>query len=262
MAGAYFRDRLLGDDQQTRVPAAAIASPSAIAAAPGSSTEVAAAPTAARTGGVAAVVATATATTAAPTPTSSAPTQPASRPTKQAAAQDTAASGDGATGQQAALADLLPTEDEVPQGLTMTEDATRTEDEVVQSLGTEDATQLLDNWGWDGNSYRRFSGTDMPAGSTTFLDVSIHRFASGDAAAEALTYFSDQVIAAQGLEELTVDPVGDAVRALTGASDDGTTNVVVYVQQGADLVRVGGSSADGDPMDDVLNVAKTVVAKE
>ncbi len=193
-----------------------------------------------------------------------APTNPAARPATRAAPQETVASGEATTGQQTPLADLLPTLDEVPQGLAITEDATRTEVEVAQGLSAvpEEVMPLLNTWGWQENAYRRFSGPGMPAGSTTFLDASIHRCASAAGAADALTYFSDQVISAQGLEEVAVDPVGDAVRAVIGASDDGTTNVVVYVQQGADLIRVGGSSADGAPMDDVLTVAKTVVAKE
>jgi S1-C subfamily serine protease len=191
------------------------------------------------------------ATTSAPTPTRSAPM-----------VQETASSDDETPAQQAALADLLPTEDEAPQGLTMTEDATRTEDEVARSLGTADAAQRLDDWGWTSNAYRRFSGTHMSAGSTTFLDVSIHRFASAEGAAEALTYFSNQVMSAQGLDEVPVVPLGDAVRAVIGTSDDGTANVVVYVQHGEDVIRVGGSSADGDPMDDVVNIANAIVAKE
>ena len=50
-------------------------------------------------------------------------------------------------------------------------------------------------------------------GTTIFLEVSIHRFGTGELAAEALTYFTDDV-AASGQTDIEVPAVGDEARAL------------------------------------------------
>ncbi|HEU5434012.1 MAG TPA: hypothetical protein VFU81_20245 [Thermomicrobiales bacterium] len=211
--------------------------------------------------GVASLLATATAT-----PRPARPTAPAAAST-QAAAQ-TAPTATPAAARQASdttpLLDLLPGASQAPDGLALTNEAERSKSEVVASMGgTDEAAQLLDDWGWQGNAYREFAApadNTLPAGSVNYLNVSVHRFASPDAADNALTYFSDVVVSTQGLQDVQVDPVGDAARALTGAPD-GNALAVLYVRSGKLLYRIGTStnSADGDPMAAAVAVAKEML---
>ena len=262
--GLVFRDRLLGGGDDGRAVPAGMVSPTAIAAdGPGAASATSPTP-ARRTVASLLATATATATSAAPTPTvaASEPTAPATRPTRTPAA-----AANGAAADEVPLDDLLPTAAEVPEGMAVVEEGERSQDEVAAAIGgTEEASQLLTDWGWEGNLYRNFEAPDaaeLPPGTTTALNVSIHRFATPDAASEALTYFSDYVIALQGLTEFDLgQPVGDEVRALQGAPE-GSPLVVLYLREGATMFRIGGSSnsPDGDPTDDVLALAETVLAQ-
>ena len=274
-AGYVVQNRFLGDDDGSDGVPAAAASPSAIAAAPSAATPPTSPPTATSRAAVAAVVATATATTAAPPATTATAAAPArEESTRPARGADAAANAEESvdeeepTGPRPPIEELLPTAEEAPADLPLAVDVTeRTEDEVVTSLGgTEEAAQSLQEWGWEGNSYVQFAAPDpdeLPPGSTSAVDVSIHRFADPASAAAALPYFSDQVVAALGLEEMRVDPIGDEVRVLRGLSEAGVALVVAYVQDGRDLIRVGGTSntAEGDPTPDVLAAAEAVVAR-
>ncbi len=149
----------------------------------------------------------------------------------------------------------------MPEGLTQTREGERTGEQVASALGTDDAAQRLEEWGWEGNAFREF---DLPADAdaapdqTNHVDVSVHRFDSPEAAEEALPYFSDRVVDAQGLEDVDVDPVGDQVRALSGAPD-GANLVILYVRAGADLIRIGTASPEGDPTPDAVAVAEAIL---
>jgi hypothetical protein len=162
------------------------------------------------------------------------------------------------------LLDLLPDASEAPDGLALTTEAERSKSEVVASMGgTDEAAQMLDDWGWQGTAYREFAAADptaLPDGSVTYLNVSVHRFGSAEAADNALTYFSDIVVNGQGLQDVQVAPVGDAARGLTGAPD-GNALAVLYVRSGKLLYRIGTStnSADGDPMSAAIAVAKAIL---
>ena len=206
--------------------------------------------------------------TATPTPPPVPPTA-APQPTPPAAEEAAQAGGadepDGESEPDATvpLADLLPTEEQVPEGLVaVAEPADRSLEEVANQLGgTEEAATLLNDWGWEGNTFQDFSSPDeLAPGATTFINVSIHRFADPDSAENALVYFSNLVIDGQGLEEFQIDPVGDSVRALRGAPD-GVALVVLYVRDGAIMYRIGASSntAEGDPTADVVALAQTIV---
>jgi hypothetical protein len=162
------------------------------------------------------------------------------------------------------LLDLLPTQAQVPEGMTLTNEAERSKAEVIEQLGgTDEAAQHLDDWGWSGNAYRDFVADPDAAtpASLSFLNVSVHRFADAESAANALVFFSDQVITGQGLEEVEAPAVGDSARLLTGAPN-GSALTVLYVQQGPILYRIGGSAAtaDGDPTSGVLAVAQEIVS--
>jgi hypothetical protein len=161
------------------------------------------------------------------------------------------------------LLDLLPTQAQVPAGLVLVDEAERSRAEVIDALGgTEEAAQLLDGWGWSGNAFRDFIADDTAVvpGGTTFLNASVHRFADAESAANALVFYSDQVIFGQGLQEIEPPAVGETARLLVGAPD-GVPLSVLYAQAGPILYRIGGStsSAEGDPTADVLAVAAEII---
>ena len=162
------------------------------------------------------------------------------------------------------LLELLPSQDQVPAGLVLVDEAERSKEEVIAALGgTEEAAQLLDDWGWSGNAFRDFIAdeTTDPPGETTFLNVSVHRFADAESAANAMVYFSDQVIFVQGLQEVEPPAIGESARLLKGAPD-GVPLTVLYAQQGPIMYRIGGSTdtPDGDPTADVLTVAGEIIS--
>jgi hypothetical protein len=211
---------------------------------------------------VASLLATATATPRPARPT--APAAVAGAPTRAAAGPTATPGAARQASDTTPLLDLLPGASQAPEGLALTNEAERSKSEVVASMGgTDEASQLLDEWGWQGNAYREFAApadNTLPDGSVTYLNVSVHRFASPDAADNALTYFSDYVVTTQGLQDVQVDPVGDAARGLTGAPD-GNALAVLYVRSGALLYRIGTStnSANGDPMAAAVAVAKAML---
>lgn len=208
---------------------------------------------------------------AAVTPTS-APADDAGAPTSAAATEapaSTAAGGSStggsSTGGSSSATNaraLLPGASDLPAGFVRTEDDSRTQDQVANNLpDPEEAAANLDAWGWQQNAYRTFAipadqATDPAA--TNFVNISVHRFADADGASQALSYFADAVISAQGLERIDVDQVGDESIALKG-SPDGANLVVLYLRSGDYLIRIGGSSPQGDPTDDVVAVAKKII---
>ncbi len=156
------------------------------------------------------------------------------------------------------LQTLLPGQDVVPETLDVSGDLTRTVDEVAGALGGNRLAETnLDTWGWSGNVERQFSSADpasVDPAATSFITVSIHGFGSAEACAEALVFFSD-IVAEGGAEDAEAPELGDSARMLTSTADDGTTIVALYVQDGAVLYRFGGASLEGDPSQDVIDVA-------
>jgi hypothetical protein len=162
------------------------------------------------------------------------------------------------------LLDLLPTQAQMPPGLILADEAERSQAEVVASLGgTEEASQLLDEWGWSGNAFRDYIADPEapPPTGTTFLNASVHRFADDASANNAMVVFSDYVIFTQGLQNVDAPAIGDDAVLLVGAPD-GIPLAVLYAQEGPILYRVGGSSgsAEADPTSDVLAVAGGIIA--
>ena len=161
------------------------------------------------------------------------------------------------------LLELLPTQAQMPPGLILADEAERSQAEVVSSLGgTEEASQLLDEWGWSGNAFRDYIADveAPPPTGTSFLNASVHRFADAASANNAMIVFSDYVIFTQGLQTADAPAIGDDAVLLVGAPD-GIPLAVVYAQEGPILYRIGGSSsaAGGDPTSDVLEVAGEIV---
>ena len=162
------------------------------------------------------------------------------------------------------LLELLPAQAQVPAGLVLADEAERSKEEVMAALGgTEEASQLLDDWGWSGNAFRDYIADEdaPPQSGTTFLNVSVHRFGDPESAANALVVFSDKVIVDQGLQEVEPPAIGETARLLKGAPD-GVPLTVLYAQQGPIMYRIGGSteSPDGDPTADVLTVAGELIS--
>ena len=162
------------------------------------------------------------------------------------------------------LLDFLPTQEQVPAGLVLADEAERSKQDVAAALGgTDEAVQLLDDWGWSGNAFRDFvlpqDAEPGPSG-TTFLNVSVHRFADAESAANALIFFSDQVVISQGLQDVEAPAIGETARLLVGAPD-GVPLTIYSVQDGPIMYRMGGSSAnaDSDPTADVLAVAQAII---
>lgn len=202
------------------------------------------------------------------TPTAEARSTPTPQPEEEAPAGEADATEPAEpdrdiSAQTMPLLDLLPTQAQVPAGLALVDEAERSKAEVVAALGgTEEAAQLLDDWGWSGNAFRDFIADDSAVvpGGTTFLNVSVHRFADAEAANNAMVFFSDQVVFGQGLQEVEPPAVGENARLLQGAPD-GVPLSVLYAQQGPIMYRIGGStsSAEGDPTADVLMVAGEII---
>jgi hypothetical protein len=162
------------------------------------------------------------------------------------------------------LLEFLPTQEQVPAGLVLADEAERGKQDVAAALGgTDEATQLLDDWGWSGNVFRDFvlpQDTEPGPSGTTFLNVSVHRFADAESAALALVYFASQAAANQGLRSTVPPMLGENPRLMLG-TPDGVPVVVFYVQEGPIVYRIGGSSANtnSDPTEDVLAVARAII---
>jgi hypothetical protein len=157
------------------------------------------------------------------------------------------------------LATLLTDQAAVPEILTIVNDSSLTEEEVAAAIGgNRQAETNLETWGWSGNAQRAFSPADpasVDPAATSSITVSIHGFGSPEGCAEALVFFSD-ILANGGYDELEAPPLGDSARLLTTtAAEDGTTIVALYVQDGSVLYRFGGASLEGDPTQDVIDVA-------
>lgn len=208
---------------------------------------------------------------------STAPTAASGAPPTDAAAQPTTPPDGATTGQPTApagaadtsgaldqeqLTALLPDVAAAPAGLDTPTDTQRDLATVVGALGGGRLAETnLTTWGWTGNVERSFNASDpavIEAGATAFLSVSVHGFATPQAASEALPFFSD-ILVEGGYQELDAPQLGDSARLLQIQNEDGTTNIALYVQDGTVLYRVGASSTGGDPTTDAVNVMTTIL---
>jgi hypothetical protein len=158
---------------------------------------------------------------------------------------------------------LLPAPDDVGNRFARTEDDKRTREAVADSFSNpEDALSKLEGWKWRENAYRTFeipAGDNPLASETTVVNISIHRFGEEQGAKDALNYFAEDVIATQGLEEFRIDRIGEQTRALRGDAE-GSNLVVLYVRNGNYLIRIGGYSLEGDPTEDLIALAQSIIA--
>lgn len=162
-----------------------------------------------------------------------------------------------------ALAKMLPSQRDVPQGLVVTDEGSR-EPEIVALLfpSRSEGYERLSEWDWQENVYRIFTAGDgeQPPSGTTYLQVSIHRFGGTDGASEAVSYLSDRRAADFGLDPTPVSLLGDESVALQGIVQ-GETEFSVYLRLGSISALVSARSPQGDPTNDALDVAEVVVAK-
>jgi len=167
-----------------------------------------------------------------------------------------------ATTVSASAANLLPALGDVGPGFVVTENATRDRDAVSQSfVDPNDATAKLKTFGWKENAYTTFEipaadATDPTA--TTLFSVSVHRFSKSSGAKSAFTYFSDAVVAGQGLADVDIANLSDQTRELSSTSADGNL-VVIYVRKGVYLIKASASSPTGDPTADLIALVKKLV---
>jgi hypothetical protein len=181
-----------------------------------------------------------------------------------AAAQTPAASTPGATPTAIVhLATLLPTGDEVPAGLEMTQDGERTLDDVLSGFPDE-AAERFAAWGWRGNVVRAFhtpAGADVSPGAVDGVYVSIHAFATPDDAGDALAYIvdthkrQDPAVVEQGHLGL-----GDESRVLWGEQPYGS-EVTLYVRAGSVVIRLSANAPDGDPSEVAWGLIDVILSR-
>ncbi len=256
--GAYAITRFLGDDGTPENPPVAAVTDGSVTPTP--------APTQASDGGAAAPTATTApeiAPTEAPLPASDATEVPADESVNAAAdgTAPTAPAGDTDVVAASESAEaFLPAASDLAGDWSVTDEGERTKAEVAAAIGA-DGDELLTSWRWRENFYRdlnRNDAADAPD-DASFINVSVHRFANADGAAESLTALSDIVVSVQGLQVVDAPAIGDEARGLAGPGD-GVNLYVLYVQDGKYLIRIGGSSATGDPAATVNALAEEIVA--
>jgi hypothetical protein len=160
---------------------------------------------------------------------------------------------------------MLPPVENLPlTGLDLTSDSALTREDVVAALGgSREVETNLTNWGWTGNAQRSYTASDpalLAPEATTDISISLHGFSSDQAAAEALTFYSD-ILINNGYQEIEAGDIGAANRMLIQQQAEGGTNVALYVQQGPVLYRIGGFSPAGDPTQNVIAVAQAVLGQ-
>jgi hypothetical protein len=179
-------------------------------------------------------------------------------PTEEVAAADTGEGEEEAASSDRDAASFLPAAEDLEGVWAVQAEGDRPKEEVGSQLG-DNGEELLTSWRWRENLYRDFIREDGETDEdVTFLSVSVHRFANEEGALEALTFFSDIVVTAQGLQEVPGVEIGDTARGLAGPGQ-GSNLYVLYVQEGNYVVRLGGSSLIGDPAPFVDAVATFIV---
>lgn len=155
--------------------------------------------------------------------------------------------------QATGIALLLPTEEQVPDGLVIIDDGDRTLSDITDGFSdpTEAASMFVE-WGWERNVIRAFHTPNDAAADPDEIDgiyVSIHELGSPEAAAKALDYTVEVHQAGADLEELEHEGFGDNSTVLFGDESYGN-EITIYAQQGNVLVRLSASSPEGDPTEE------------
>jgi hypothetical protein len=157
---------------------------------------------------------------------------------------------------------VLLTEEQVPTGLVMIEDRDRSLDEITANFSDPAAArEQFVAWGWQRNRIRAFhvpEGASFDPNTIDGIYISVHAFGSREAAADALTYSFDVQAAGNNLEEIDIEPMGDASRALYGKMPYGN-EVTLYVQRDDVLIRLSASSPEGDPRAKAMELMRAML---
>jgi len=130
---------------------------------------------------------------------------------------------------------LFPNFAQLPAGMVLVEEGSRSEAEIAATFRDPiDAAQVLTTWGWTFNTYRIYvAGPGAGPETPTRLEVSLHQFASNTGAAYALPYFAHGRAVLLGLQEGPVGFLRPCEAAVTG-----TQEATRYLRIGDLLVRV------------------------
>jgi hypothetical protein len=126
-----------------------------------------------------------------------------------------------------------------------------------------DMKQRFQTWGWRGNVFRSYGAPDEGSAapqSTWLIAVSIHEFGSAEGASQALDYALNDEVSVFGHEEISLAPIGDRSRAISGLDPTGN-ETIVYTQIQSTLIVVAAISPEGDPTFDAVSVAESVERK-
>ena len=156
----------------------------------------------------------------------------------------------------------LPLTEEVGEGYVRTDNGRRDLADVVGAFpDAADAEAQLAAFGWLENVYRQFELPDADSGDTNVYIISVHRFETAQGAKDALPYFQDGARTELVDDATGLPRTGDQIRALEGATGDGARQFVVYVRVDTILIRLAGTSAEGDPREDVLALVDRILAE-
>ena len=156
-----------------------------------------------------------------------------------------------------ALTTLLPATLALPRGqpFRLDEAGARTLDDLAAGFpDPAEAARLLRDWGWQENAYRDFASDNPPRDAAGWAELSLHRFATVDAAAEALPYFVQGRMAGTALRPIDLGLFGDQSAALAGPAFNGA-EVTIYARRGNTLIRATAIAPSGDPTDDAIELA-------
>lgn len=160
------------------------------------------------------------------------------------------------------IAVILPTEEQVPNGLVIIEDGERTLSDVTDGFTDPDETSdMFEEWGWERNVIRAFHTPDDATAHPEEIDgiyISVHEFGSPDAAAEALDYSVDVHLGDTALAERDHEELGETSRVLFGEQPYGD-EITIYVQQGNALIRLSASSPEGDPTEEAIALMEWMI---
>ena len=127
--------------------------------------------------------------------------------------------------------------------------------------GSSDASDRLQEWGWQASAYRQFGCDGPPEGEAGWIDISVHGFGSASSAQEAADYFAAARMDGTSLVRADGPGIGDYSVALVGPAKNGK-EFTIYATRGPWLVRVTGVSPSGIPFMDVRAVATDVLAAQ
>jgi hypothetical protein len=136
---------------------------------------------------------------------------------------------------QSDLALLFPSAVQLPPGMVLAEEGSRSAAEIAATFRDPvDTGQVLRAWGWAFNAYRVYvAGPGAGPESLTRLEVSLHQFSSNTGAAYALPYFAHDRAVMLDQQEGPTGLLRPCEAAVTGNRE-----VTRYLRVGDLLVRV------------------------